>query len=221
MKHALRFLGAFLRDPRSVSSIIPTAQWNAQRICNTIPSGTRRTIVEYGPGTGAITDHLLHRGRLADDCRLMLIEQDPTLARMLREKYRHDKRVHVFAASAENVRSIIQETDAIDHVIASIPFSTIPKNTAEHIIEQTHGILKPGGEITVFQVRSTATTLLQGHPGFSEPVTEHLFLNLPPLTVTRAKKTTNVHAQKSTLVGYHHDHRHPNRRQRHHRPRRR
>lgn len=199
MKHTLHFLKAFIRQPRKVSSIIPTANWNAHHICNTIPRNVRQFIVEYGPGTGVITDYLLHDRRITDDCVLYLIEQDPELALTLKEKYNHDKRVHVFTESAENIRSIIREAGTVDHVIASIPFSTIPEEIATTIIEHTHELLKPGSEFTVFQISKKVMGMLQKHTGFTDVLAERLFINLPPLTVIRAKKvlqknTSEVHS---------------------------
>lgn len=188
MKHTLHFFKAFIRQPRRVSSVIPTAHWNAHHICSTIPRNVRQFIVEYGPGTGVITDYLLYDRRIADDCVLYLIEQDPELTLALKEKYNHDKRVHVFTESAENIRSIVREAETVDHVIASIPFSTLPEDIATTIIEHTHELLKPGGELTVFQISKKVIGMLQHHTGFTDILAERLYMNLPPLTVIRAKK---------------------------------
>lgn len=189
MKEAMRFFGAFLRNPRGVSSVVPTASWNVRSICETIPHDIRRVIVEYGPGTGVVADHLTKGQRLTRDSLLFLIEQDPVLAMALREKFERDDRVRVFTESAENVRSIVEGAETVDHVITSIPFSKIRNDILERIMENTHGVLKPGGELTAFQVSGKVKDVLRSHAGFDGMTTKRLLLNLPPLILARVKKT--------------------------------
>lgn len=190
MLEELRFLWAYARNPSAVSSVIPTASWNVKKICSTIPDDVRRVIVEYGPGTGVIAKHLLEKRRLTHDSILIMIERDRKLAAALSDEWREDPRARVFADSAENVRDVADScgVESVDHVITSIPFSKIQREVLARIMEQTHGILKPGGELTAFQVSRKVKDVLRGHGGFGEMTDERLWLNVPPLILARVKK---------------------------------
>lgn len=191
MKEELRFLWAFLRNPTAVSSVIPTASWNVKKICSTIPHDVRRVIVEYGPGTGVVAKHLLNGERLTRDSIFIMIEQDERLATALSKEWRGDPRARVFADSAENVREVVDScsVESVDHVITSIPFSKIQQGILERIMEQTHDILKPGGELTAFQISGKVKEVLRGHDGFGGMTDERLWLNIPPLILARVKRT--------------------------------
>lgn len=191
MKEELRFLWAFLCNPSAVSSVVPTASWNVKKICSTIPHDVRRIIVEYGPGTGVVAKHLLGERRLTRDSMLIMIERDKKLASALAKKWKSDPRARVFQDSAENVLDVTEScgVENVDHVITSIPFSKIQQEIVARIMEHTHNILKPGGELTAFQVSGKVKEVLRSHDGFDDMTHERLWANLPPLILARVKKT--------------------------------
>ncbi len=50
-----------------------------------LPRNPDSFVLELGPGTGAVTDALLKRGLRED--RLIAIEKNPTLAKLLRKRF--------------------------------------------------------------------------------------------------------------------------------------
>jgi 16S rRNA (adenine1518-N6/adenine1519-N6)-dimethyltransferase len=77
-----------------------------------------RTVIEIGPGHGAITNILAPRCR-----RLIAIEVDPALAAELRFRFRAQPQVEVLEADILNVdlASLIPQTDTAD-VIGNLPY---------------------------------------------------------------------------------------------------
>jgi 16S rRNA (adenine1518-N6/adenine1519-N6)-dimethyltransferase len=75
------------------------------------------TILEIGPGLGALTQHLIGKGR-----RLILLEKDPKLAARLREEL-HDQPVEIIEGDAIwfNLRSLYKEQPL--KVIGALPYS--------------------------------------------------------------------------------------------------
>lgn len=69
----------FLTDPRILS-----------RIADAVEATAHDTVVEIGPGRGALTERLMQRAQ-----RVVAIEIDRTLASMLRERHHFDTRLHV------------------------------------------------------------------------------------------------------------------------------
>lgn len=87
--HPLKRLGQhFLKDPRTV-----------QRIVKALDPGPDETIVEIGPGTGALTAELVERAG-----RLVAVEFDQNLDPVLRERF----------ASAENFKLVMGDALTVD-----------------------------------------------------------------------------------------------------------
>jgi len=57
----LLFSRNFLKHPRMLGSVIPSSRFLVNRLLRQVDWSRARTIVEYGPGVGTITSHLLRR----------------------------------------------------------------------------------------------------------------------------------------------------------------
>ena len=90
------------------------AQWMAEAL----PAGPDDTIVEIGPGLGAVTKHLVGRGR-----RLVLVEKDARLAASLRDRFADDPRVEVREADAADLDLRPFFKDGPLRVIGNLPYS--------------------------------------------------------------------------------------------------
>jgi hypothetical protein len=55
-------------------------------------------------------------------------------------------------------------------------------------MQHTHDVLKPGGELTAFQVSGKVKDVLRSHAGFDGMTTQWLLFNMPPLILARVKK---------------------------------
>jgi len=89
-----------------------------RRIALSLGDTTARTVVEIGPGHGAITDLLAPRC-----ARLHCIEFDPALARELAFRYRNDPHVTVHLADilATDLSSLISDLSPLD-VLGNLPY---------------------------------------------------------------------------------------------------
>jgi phosphatidylethanolamine/phosphatidyl-N-methylethanolamine N-methyltransferase len=61
-------------------------------------------VLELGPGTGAVTDALLKRGLRED--RLVAIENNPKLAKLLRKRF---PRAHIITGDAWQMDDLLRE----------------------------------------------------------------------------------------------------------------
>lgn len=174
------FFREFFRDP-NIASVKATSPYLVRRILDRMDLGGRRTIVEYGPGTGPFTRPLLDR--LSPDSRLVLIESNPDMVARLNGLV-HDPRVRLVRAKAEEVGSILGPARA-DYVLSGIPFSHFEDPVKMRILRDTREILAPGGAFLAYQ----ASTLLRA------PL-ERIFrsvkvkvepFHIPPLVVLEAR----------------------------------
>lgn len=188
LTETLSFLSAFVKNPGSVSSIIPTSDVSMRRICAHVPRDVRQVIVEYGPGVGKLADHLTLPRRMTHDSVLILIEKVEELAAHVQQKFQHDKRVRVHHDSAENVREILATHGELEahNIFTSIPFSLMPEEVVRHILAETKAVLSPDGALTVFLFRKITGDMVRRV--FENISTERAWWNIPPLYVFRALK---------------------------------
>jgi 16S rRNA (adenine1518-N6/adenine1519-N6)-dimethyltransferase len=88
------------------------------RIADAIGDVSERTVVEIGPGHGAITELLAKRCR-----RLHCIEFDPALARELAFRFRNDAHVTIHHADilATDLKTMLEDSASLD-VVGNLPY---------------------------------------------------------------------------------------------------
>jgi 16S rRNA (adenine1518-N6/adenine1519-N6)-dimethyltransferase len=88
------------------------------RIADAIGDVSERTVVEIGPGHGAITELLAKRCR-----RLHCIEFDPALARELAFRFRNDAHVTIHHADilATDLKAMLEDSTSLD-VVGNLPY---------------------------------------------------------------------------------------------------
>ncbi|HZL14464.1 MAG TPA: rRNA adenine N-6-methyltransferase family protein, partial [Verrucomicrobiae bacterium] len=79
------FLREWFANPQRTGSVTPSSPKLAAAMARWLPSDPESFVLELGPGTGAVTEALLRRGLRED--RLVAIEHNPKLAKLLREKF--------------------------------------------------------------------------------------------------------------------------------------
>src|SRR5579859_607409 len=161
-EETLLFAKNFLQHPMMLGSLIPSSRFLIDRLLNKIDWKRARTIVEYGPGVGTITSHIL--SRMAPDARLIAFEMNERFVRYLERSF-PDPRLHVVHGSAENVQKELDrlKLDGADYVISGIPFNHMRFEMREKITRQTREALNPGGEELIYQFTRTVLPHLRAH----------------------------------------------------------
>lgn len=154
-----------------------------------IEGNRRRVVVEYGPGTGVVTQALLASKQLTQDSVVLLIEQDPSLTALLQDTIR-DPRVHIVCDQAERAKRILTELgeERADYVLTSIPLSLIPPPQRTHLLKETSQLLTPNGTFIMWTVRGSLRRDIASV--FAEVHAEREWRNIPPLWIFRATKNS-------------------------------
>jgi 16S rRNA (adenine1518-N6/adenine1519-N6)-dimethyltransferase len=139
-----RFGQHFLSDPRILG-----------RIVDAVNPGPSETVIEIGPGRGALTDHLRERAG-----RLIAVELDRALAALLRSRYAGDERV------------TIVERDVLDvHLgeLAGGPYALVG-NVPYYITTPIvfHSLERPRPSRAVFLVQREVAERMTAQPGGKE-----------------------------------------------------
>ena len=130
------------------------------RIADALGDASERTVVEIGPGHGAITELLAKRCQ-----RLHCIEFDPALARELAFRFRNDTHVTIHHADilSTNLTSLLGDATSMD-VVGNLPYYI-----TSDILLHLFGVAREGalGRAIVMMQREVAERIA-APPGSSE-----------------------------------------------------
>ncbi len=176
----LSFLVGFVRSPTKVGTLLPSSRWVVARLMRAIDFQQARCIVEFGPGTGVITDALLKQ--MAPDARLLVIETEAGYVKHLREQLgEHDPRLIVEHGSAADLSAVLKrhELSGADLVVSGIPFSTLPDTVREDILAATAKALGENGRLLVYQYTQAVVPYLKRYFSIDSRAVE--WRNLMPM----------------------------------------
>jgi phospholipid N-methyltransferase len=143
----LRFLRAFAANPRQVGAILPTSRLAVRDMLDMGDVHGASLVVELGAGTGSQTGEIL--ARMGPDARLVALEIDPRLAKVLEERF-DDPRLQVVCDSAENLPEHLGEERA-DVLVCALPFTSLDPGLRRRILDSLPGALAPHGVALVIQ----------------------------------------------------------------------
>lgn len=182
------YMKHFVKD-KYIASITPTSEFGVRKVCGKIDFRHTDILVEYGPGTGVFTKHLLEK--MGSDSRLILIERNTDFSRMLAKRFR-DRRVAIRNDCASNVLDALANCGAqsADCILSGIPFSFLPYETRVEILRKSHAALREGGKFLAYQTFYQANNHLRGplETVFRSVRVEYEMLNIPPIRIYEAVK---------------------------------
>lgn len=176
-------LSAFLQDHK-VASIKSSSVFITKYICKRMDFDKEIIIVEYGPGTGALTKKFLKL--MNKGSKLVIIETNEKFSSYLKKI--NDKMLIVVNDSAKNVDNILErlKIKKVDYVISGIPFSMTSDEEKEIIIKKTKDILDENGKFFVYQFKKEIEDDLE--KCFMVKSKKLEVRNIPPLIIFECEK---------------------------------
>jgi len=137
----------FLKRPKTVGAIAASGRRLAQAMVNEIDWDRARTIVEYGPGTGAVTKYILPR--VSDQHDFFAVEINEEMVEMLADLF---PRLKVYHESATQIRTICEQhgVDGVDAVISGLPWTVFSESLQEDLLESMLEVMRPGSVFITF-----------------------------------------------------------------------
>jgi len=159
-EETLLFAKNFFQHPIMLGSIIPSSRFLIDRLLRKIDWERARTIVEYGPGVGTISSHILRR--MSPQANLVVFEMNKDFVGYLRRSF-PDPRLHVVHGSAEYVRPELKKLglQGTDYIISGIPFRHISDTLRGKIMRESRQALNPGGAALVYGFSRTVLPYLR------------------------------------------------------------
>jgi phosphatidylethanolamine/phosphatidyl-N-methylethanolamine N-methyltransferase len=144
---AAMFLRQFVQSPRTVGAIMPSSRALAEVMLAPIDFTGARTVVEFGPGTGAFTRAIA--ARLAPGSRYLGIELNATFIRSLRLDFAEFEFVH---GSVADMSLILADHEIVtaDAIVCGLPWATLPISLQDTVFQAMDRALAPGGVFVTF-----------------------------------------------------------------------
>jgi phospholipid N-methyltransferase len=179
------FLMGFVKHPVMVGSVIPSTKILIEKMLEPVDWENTKLFVEYGPGVGTFTQHILDR--LAPDATLLTIDTNSDFTAYLSAKIR-DSRLRAVTGSAADVGEIMAALgfEEADFVLSGLPFSTLPAGVGPAIAAATAQALRPGGAFLVYQFSPKVRQYIAPH--FERIDKGFEWRNVPPATLFWAWK---------------------------------
>jgi len=142
------FLRVMLKSPLSVCALTPSSRILARAMASGLEIEPNESVMELGPGTGALTDQISHI--LPDDGGYIGIELEQRFVRLLRDRFpnlrfEHDTVTRAFQVHADS------GAPPVKAVISGLSISTMPVPVIDEIIGNLDRLLGPGSVFRMFQ----------------------------------------------------------------------
>lgn len=175
------FFRQYLKNLRTVGAVAPSSRYLARKMTEAIDFDVAKVIVEYGPGTGAITSELVRQ--LQPGTRLLVIESNQVFYRHLRDIYRGHKSIEIIHDSAANTAQLLKarKLKTPDYIISGLPFAALPPDVSREILDTTVQLLGSTGVFVTFQYTLLKRELFEAY--FDNLQITREVRNLPPAYV--------------------------------------
>jgi phosphatidylethanolamine/phosphatidyl-N-methylethanolamine N-methyltransferase len=141
-KNKRKLMSQFFKDPQSVGTIHPSSRELAEAMIEPVDFTVPGTILEYGPGTGAITSVIAER--LTEQTRYIGIEINKEFCKDLSLKFPNLTFVNKSATEAASVLELFA-IDKVDAIFCGIPWASLPASLQREILDGAARYLRPGG----------------------------------------------------------------------------
>ena len=168
----------WLKNPRKIGAVAVSSSELAAAMARQVPRGPG-WVVELGGGTGSVTKAILKAGTPPD--KLIVVERDPTLHKVLQERY---PGVKVLLGDAGRLQSLLKR-EGIDHVkaiVSSLPLVSMKRAAQDRITAQVFMVLEPGAPLIQFTY-SLFSPIARRRHGVHGEVGDRVLQNLPPASV--------------------------------------
>lgn len=180
------FLQEWIANPQGMGAVAPSSRNLADAMAKWLPIDPDSFVLELGPGTGVVTEALLRRGLRQD--RLVAIEQNSNMTRVLREKF---PRAQIITGDAWKLDDLLRRRhepiEKVGAVISSLPLLNFPPAEAERLADKIRGVLEPHGRWVQFTYRIHRLRP-RGASSFRLRATKIVWFNLPPARVSVFQK---------------------------------
>jgi phosphatidylethanolamine/phosphatidyl-N-methylethanolamine N-methyltransferase len=148
------FFREFLLNFHTTGAILPSGRQLAKALSRYVaepPHGPRR-ILEVGPGTGAVTRHIISAIKPLDS--LDLVELNQSFVRRLEHRFQSDPHFRTVADRSRVLHCPVEDLPSestYDLIISGLPLNNFSVELVEKILQGILNLLSPGGTFSFFE----------------------------------------------------------------------
>jgi len=148
------FFREFLRNFHTTGAILPSGRPLAKALARYVAEGAPapRRIAEVGPGTGAVTRHIISALQPSD--RLDLVEVNESFVRRLERRFQTDPDFQPAAGRTRVLHCPVEELpgkSSYDLIVSGLPLNNFSVDLVEKILRVFLNLLSPGGTLSFFE----------------------------------------------------------------------
>lgn len=193
MRSGVLFFRRFLSNPREVGALLPSARSLGEEMVRNLALRPGDVVVEYGCGTGSLTQPIADLLRSIGGVHYLGIEQDEQFCEVLRRRFRD---LEFACDRVERIGEILRERNlaAPRAILSGLPLILLKE--MEHILTETERALADGGEFRTFSYVQSwpMPAAFRLRRAFRERFARHgssklVWSNFPPAWVLRGIKS--------------------------------
>ncbi|MCG8449049.1 MAG: methyltransferase domain-containing protein [Pirellulales bacterium] len=147
------FWREFRQTFESTGAVLPSGRSLAQALASRVGTGEGpQRILEVGPGTGAVTNHVI--SRLRPDDHLDLVELNPRFADALRARLANESRWRQVVERVRVLEMPMEELGAeqpYDAIVSGLPLNNFSCESVRKILQQFHHLAAPQAQLSFFE----------------------------------------------------------------------
>jgi phosphatidylethanolamine/phosphatidyl-N-methylethanolamine N-methyltransferase len=188
---SINFIKEVIRHPLKTGAIAPSSPFLAREMLRFWPEGQGKLIVEFGPGTGAVTRAI---DRKLIEQSYLGFELNPQFIKQLQKKLPHLDVCHR-SASDLTAELLTRGLPKADLIVSGLPWSIFSDQLQNDILKATTKELQHDGTFSTFAYIHALK--LKQAKAFSEKLHHHfndvqiskvIWRNLPPAVIYHCKK---------------------------------
>jgi phosphatidylethanolamine/phosphatidyl-N-methylethanolamine N-methyltransferase len=149
LRDGFGFFGNFLRNPGTIGAVLPSSRYLARALVGRLDLRPGDLVVEYGPGTGPMTEVILES--LPAKARYLGIELEPRFHDLLKKRF---PGIDFQLGNAAEVHAILKARGLPppSRIISGLPFASLPAVVQDAIVDGVVQCLKDSkGDFRTFQ----------------------------------------------------------------------
>ena len=182
----------FIKHPMKMGSIAPSSSFLADKMLEQISTQNSEFVIELGPGTGAITKHILPK--LSNNRQFLGIEINIEMIKFLENEFPGIK-IAPISAEKLNIYLVENGLPKASHIVSGLPWAIFNDDLQEAILASIAASLKPDGVFTTYayvhalQLKTAKNFRKRLSSFFSNiEVTSPVWMNIPPAIVYHCRK---------------------------------
>lgn len=143
----IKFVTQFITHPTKTGAILPSSENLCELITDMAELPKVSTVIEFGPGTGVITEMIMRKK--SPDTIFFAMEINEAFVEATK---RRCPDAIVYQSSAENASKHLEMhgESGCDLILSSLPWTTFDGETQQKLLDTIYDVLNPGGKFLTY-----------------------------------------------------------------------